>query len=181
MFPWGVIVGLAGQAISGISSVFNNKKTQSVADAEAARQEAYYNAQAMQDPLTRSENAKLLAQYDRKAKQQVDNAQGVATITGATPEYGVAVQKAVAEGRANLMSGMASEAIKRRDKYEDKAEKARYEKVLDDQKRRAERNQTYANLAANAARAAGSIIDSYSPNRIDTDGKSESKSKSESK
>lgn len=172
MFPWGAIVGLAGQAVSGISSVFNNKKTQSVADAEAARQEAYYNAQAMQDPLTRSENAKLLAQYDRKAKQQVDNAQGVATITGATPEYALGVQKAIANGRSNLMSGMASEASERRDKYEDKAETVRHEKVLDDQERRAARNQMYANLAANAASAAGSIMDSYSPKKIDTAGQS---------
>ncbi len=172
MFPWGAIVGLAGQAVSGISSVFNNKKTQSVADAEAARQEAYYNAQAMQDPLTRSENAKLLAQYDRQAQQQVDNAQGVATITGATPEYALGVQKAIANGRSNLMSGMASEASERRDKYEDKAETVRHEKVLDDQERRAARNQMYANLAANAASAAGSIMDSYSPKKIDTAGQS---------
>ncbi len=172
MFPWGAIVGLAGQAVSGISSVFNNKKTQSVADTEAARQEAYYNAQAMQDPLTRSENAKLLAQYDRQAQQQVDNAQGVATITGATPEYALGVQKAIANGRSNLMSGMASEASARRDKYEDKAETVRHEKVLDDQERRAARNQTYANLAANAASAAGSIMDSYLPKKIDTDGQS---------
>ena len=162
MFPWGAIVGLAGQAVSGVASVFNNKRTQSAADAEAARQEAYYNAQAMQDPLTRSENARLLAQYDRKAQQQVDNAQGVAAITGATPEYTLAVQKAVADGRADLMGGMAAEASERRDKYEDKAEEARHQKVLDDQERRAARNQTYANLAANAASAAGSIIDSYS-------------------
>lgn len=164
MFPWGAIVGLAGQAVSGVASIFNNKKTQSVADAEAARQEAYYNAQAMQDPLTRSENAKLLAQYDRKAQQQVDNAQGVATITGATPEYTLGVQKAVANGRADLMGGMAAEASERRDKYEDKAELARHQKVLEDQERRAERNTTYANLAANAASAAGSIIDSYGTN-----------------
>lgn len=123
----------------------------------------------MQDPLTRSENARLLAQYDRKAQQQVDNAQGVAAITGATPEYTLAVQKAVADGRADLMGGMASEASERRDKYEDKAETARHQKVLDDQERRAARNQTYANLAANAASAAGSIIDSYSPKSIGGD------------
>ncbi len=172
MFPWGAIVGLAGQAVSGISSVFNNKKTQSVADAEAARQEAYYNAQAMQDPLTRSENAKLLAQYDRQAQQQVDNAQGVATITGATPEYALGVQKAIADGRSNLMSGMASEASERRDKYEDKAETVRHNKVLDDQERRAARNQTYANLAANAASAAGSIMDSYLPKNTKPAGQS---------
>ena len=161
MFPWGAIVGLAGQAVSGVASAFNNKRTQAAADAEAARQDAYYNARANESPLSRSENMALLGQYDREAKQQIENARNMATITGATPEYGVAVQKAVADGRADLMSGMSVEASKRADKYEDKAESVRHQKVLYDQARRAARNQTYANLAANAASAAGSIIDSY--------------------
>lgn len=160
-FPWGTIVALAGQAVSGIASARNNKGMQQTADGEAARQTAYYEAKANENPLSRSKNARLLAQYDRKAQQQTDAARGVAAITGATPEYTLGVQKAVAEGRADLMGGMAAEASERKDKYEDKAETARHKKVLDDQERRATRNQTYANLAANAASAAGSIMDSY--------------------
>lgn len=163
MFPWGTIVGLAGQAVSGIASAYNNKRTQQAADAESEYQQAYYNAKANEDPLARSENARLLNEYDRKAQQQVDNAQGIATITGATPEYMLGVQKGVADGRAKLMGTMAGEASERKDKYEDKAETARHQKVLDDQERRAARNTTYANLAANAASAAGAIIDSYQP------------------
>ena len=161
MFPWGALVGLAGQAVSGIASAFNNRKMQQQADAEAARQKAYYEAKANENPLSRSENQHLLGQYDRDAQQQIENARGVAAITGATPEYGLAVQKGVAEGRANLMGQMAAGASARKDYFEQKGEEAAHQKALDDQARRAERNQTYANLAANAASAAGSIIDAY--------------------
>ena len=161
MFPWGALVGLAGQAVSGIASAFNNRKMQQQADAEAARQKAYYEAKANENPLSRSENQHLLGQYDRDAQQQIENARGVAAITGATPEYGLAVQKGVAEGRANLMGQMAAGASARKDYFEQKGEEGAHQKALDDQARRAERNQTYANLAANAASAAGSIIDAY--------------------
>lgn len=161
MFPWGALIGLAGQAVSGIASAFNNRKMQQQADAEAARQKAYYEAKANENPLSRSENQHLLGQYDRDAQQQIENARGVAAITGATPEYGLAVQKGVAEGRANLMGQMAAGASARKDYFEQKGEETAHQKALDDQARRAERNQTYANLAANAASAAGSIIDAY--------------------
>lgn len=164
-FPWGAIVGLAGQAVSGIASAINNRKMQQSADAEAERQKAYYEAKANENPLSRSENARVLGQYDRKAQQQIDTARGVAAITGATPEYTLAVQKAVAEGRADLMGNITAEASERKDKYDDLVETAKHQKVLDDQERRAARNQTYANLAANAASAAGSIMDSYTAGR----------------
>ena len=164
-FPWGAIIGLAGQAVSGIASARNNKGMQQAADAEAERQKAYYEAKANENPLSRSENARVLGQYDRKAQQQIDAARGVAAITGATPEYTLGVQKAVAEGRADLMGGIAAEASERKDKYEDLGETAKHQEVLDDQERRAARNQTYANLAANATSAAGSIMDSYTAGR----------------
>ena len=162
MFPWAAIIGLAGQAVSGFASAINNKRMQQSADAEAARQEAFYKAQASQDPLSRSENRSLLGQYDRDAKKQVETARNVAAITGATPEYSLGVQKAVAEGRANLMSNMSAGASRRADYYNTLGEETRHRKALEDQQRRAERNQTYANLAANAATAAGSIMDAYS-------------------
>lgn len=161
MIPWGALIGLAGQAVSGIASARNNRKMQQAADAEAERQKAYYEAKANENPLSRSENAHVLGQYDRKAQQQIDAARGVAAITGATPEYTLAVQKAVAEGRADLMGNITAKASERKDKYDDLGETAKHQKVLDDQERRLARNTTYANLAANAASAAGSIIDSY--------------------
>ena len=160
-FPWGAIVGLAGQAVSGIASAYNNKIMQQAADAETARQVASNEAKAYENPLYRSENQQALAQYDRTSKQQLENARGVATITGATPEYALGVQKGIADGRAELMGGIAAGASAQKDKYLDKAEKAKEQKFADDQERRLARNTTYANLAANAASAAGSIIDSY--------------------
>ena len=161
MFPWGAIIGLAGQAVSGIASAINNRKQQRAADAEAARQQAYYDARANENPLARSENQYLLGQYDRDAQRQVETARSISAITGATPEYSLGVQKAVAEGRANLMGKMSAGASARADYYNQLGEQAKHTKFQEDQERKAARNQTYANLAANAASAAGSIIDSY--------------------
>lgn len=160
-FPWGMIVGLAGQAVSGIASAMNNRKMQQAADAETARQVASNEAKAYENPLSRSENQQALAQYDRTSKQQLENARGVATITGATPEYALGVQKGISDGRAELIGGIAAGASAQKDKYLDKAEKAKEQKFADDQERRLSRNTTYANLAANAASAFGSILDSY--------------------
>lgn len=160
-FPWGMIVGLAGQTVSGFASAINNRKMQQAADAETARQVASNEAKAYKNLLSRSENQQAMAQYDRTSKQQLENALGVATVSGATPEYALGVQKGIADGRAELMSGITAGASAQNDKYLDKAEKAKEQKFAADQERRLARNTTYANLAANAASAAGSIIDSY--------------------
>lgn len=157
----GAILGAAGTAASGLMSYFNNKKAQKQADEEAARQQAFYEAKANENPLSRSENQHLLGQYDRDAQQQIENARGVAAITGATPEYGLAVQKAVANGRADLMGNMSAGASERADKYNQLGEEARHQKAMDDQARIAARNETFANLAANAANIVGSSLDSY--------------------
>ena len=157
----GAILGLAGTAASGLMSYFNNKKAERAANSEAARQQAYYQAKANENPLARSENQHLLGQYDRTSQQQIENARGVAAITGATPEYGLAVQKAVANSRADLMGNMAAGASERADKFNQKAEEARHQKALDDQARTAARNETFAALASNAANAVGSLTDSY--------------------
>lgn len=160
---WGALLGFAGTAASGLMSYFNNKKAQQQADAEAARQQAFYEAKANENPLSRSENQHLLGQYDRAAQQQIENARGVAAITGATPEYGLAVQKAVANGRADMMGNMSAGASERADKYNQLGEEARHQKEMDDQARIAARNETFANLAANAANIVGSSIDGFNP------------------
>ncbi len=162
MFPWGALIGLAGQAVSGVLSTINNRNIQQSSDAEAARQKAYYYAKANENPLSRSEVQHVLGQYDRAAQQQIENARGVSAIKGSTPEFAAAVQKGVAEGRANLMGNVAAGASARKDRYEQLGEMAQHQKALEDQKRRYERNQTYAALAANAASAVGSIMDGYS-------------------
>lgn len=159
---WGALIGLAGQAVSGIASIINNRRQQQAADAEAARQQAMYSAKANENPLSRSDNQHVLGQYDRDAQKQVETARNIAAIKGGTPEAAAAVQKAEAEGRANLMGQMAAGASRRADYYNELGEQAAHQKFLDDQERRAARNQTYANLASNAASAAGGIMDSYS-------------------
>lgn len=162
MFPWGALIGLAGQAVSGVLSTINNKSMQRSADAEAARQAAAYEAKANEDPLARSENQQVIGEYDRQSRQQIDNARNIAAITGATPEYGLAVQKGVAEGRANLMGQIAGGASARKDRYDLIAENVRHQKALEDQERRMQRNNTYAALAGNAASAVGAIMEGYS-------------------
>ena len=162
MFPWGAILGLAGQAVSGALSTINNRRMQQEADAEAARQRAFYEAKANENPLSRSEVQHVLGQYDRSAQQQMENARGVAAIKGSTPEFTAAVQKGVAEGRANLMGQVAAGASQRADYYNMLGERAQHQKAQEDMQRRMQRNSTYAALAGNAASAVGAIMDGYS-------------------
>lgn len=162
MFPWGAIMGLAGQAVSGALSITNNRRMQKEADAEAARQKAFYEAKANENPLSRSEVQHVLGQYDRSSQQQLENARSVSAIKGSTPEFAAAVQKGVAEGRANLMGQVSAGASQREDYYNMLGERAQHQKAQEDMQRRMQRNSTYAALAANAASAVGSIMDGYS-------------------
>ena len=162
MFPWGAIIGLAGQAVSGALSITNNRRMQQEADAEAARRKAFYEAKANENPLSRSEVQHVLGQYDRSAQQQIENARSMAAIKGSTPEFAAAVQKGVAEGRANLMGQVAAGASQRADYYNMLGEQAQHQKAQEDMQRRMQRNSTYAALAGNAASAVGAIMDGYS-------------------
>lgn len=162
MFPWGSIIGLAGQSVSGALSITNNRRMQQEADAEAARRKAFYEAKANENPLSRSEVQHVLGQYDRSAQQQIENARSVAAIKGSTPEFAAAVQKGVAQGRANLMGQAAAGASQRADYYNMMGELAQHQKAQEDMQRRMQRNSTYAALAGNAASAVGAIMDGYS-------------------
>ena len=142
-------------------SAVSSRKEKQAADAEAARQEAHYEAKANEDALSRSENRQLLSEYDRKAQKQVETAKNVAAITGATPEYGLAVQKAVAEGRADLMGNIAAGDSARKDKYEQLAEGVRHDKAVADIQREAAKQESYANIIANSASAFGSMLGGY--------------------
>ena len=161
MFPWASLISLAGQGIGGIMSAVSSRKEKQAADAEAARQQAYYEAEANEDALSRSENRQLLSEYDRKAQKQVETAKNVAAITGATPEYGLAVQKAVAEGRADLMGDISAGDSARKDKYEQLAEGVRHDKAVADIQREAAKQESYANIIANSASAFGSMLGGY--------------------
>lgn len=161
MFPWASLISLAGQGIGGIMSSVSARKEKQAADAEAARQQAHYEAKANEDALSRSENRQLLSEYDRKAQKQVETAKNVAAITGATPEYGLAVQKAVAEGRADLIGDIAAGDSARKDKYEQLAEGVRHDKAVADIQREAAKQESYANIIANSASAFGSMLGGY--------------------
>ena len=166
MFPWGAIIGLAGQAVSGALSITNNRRMQKEADAESARQKAFYEAKANENPLARSEVQHVLGQYDRSSQQQLENARSVAAIKGSTPEFTAAVQKGVAEGRANLMGQVSAGASQRADYYNMLGEQAQHQKAQEDMQRRMQRNSTYAALAGNAASAVGAIMDGYSAEQM---------------
>lgn len=161
MIPLGTIVSLAGQAASGIMSVVNNKRVARKEDAEYARQQAEYAARENENPLSRSESRAALNAYDKSAEQQVETARNVSKITGATPEYSLAMQKAAQEGRGNVVSGIAADASMRADKARNLVEGSRQEQAKAELARMRERNETYANLAGNAANAFGSILDGY--------------------
>ena len=161
MIPLGTIVSLAGQAASGIMSVVNNKRVARKEDAEYARQQAEYAARENENPLSRSESRAALNAYDKSADQQVETARNVSKITGATPEYSLGVQKAAQEGRGNVVSGIASDASAREDAARDAGERSRQAQAAAELARMRERNETYANLAGNAANAFGGIIDGY--------------------
>lgn len=153
----GLLLSLAGTGLSAGLSAINNKKAREAQQAESARRQAHYEAKANENPLSRSENQHLLGQYDRNAQQQIENARSMAAITGATPEYAAAVQKGVAEGKANLMGQMSAGASARADKYEEMAEGARQEAAANEQAYHAQRNEQYGNLAGNALSAFGSL------------------------
>ena len=161
----GAVLGAAGSVASGIMSAVNNKKARQQQEAENARRIAAAEAKANEDPLSTAKSRQLLAQYDRDAKKQLENAQGVAAITGATPEYTLAVQDSIAQGRADVMSGIAVAGEERAERAEERAEEARQQAAENQLAMTRERNQTYANLAANAANAAGSMIGAVAPKK----------------
>ena len=158
MFPWASLISLAGQGIGYALSASNARKQEQATQAEYVRQIAAEEAKANEDILSRSENKRLLAEYDRKAKDQVETARNVAAITGATPEYGLAVQEAVAEGRADLMGNIAAGASARKDKADAAIEQIRRNKSASDLARLAEKDKSYANLVANSVKSFGSLV-----------------------
>jgi hypothetical protein len=162
----GAILGAAGNVASGVMSIINKRKQMQEQGAESARQQAYYDSKANEDPLSKASSQRLMSQYDRKAQEQMQKAQGVAAITGATPEYTLAVQKGVAEGRAELMGDIAANAEATQEKALEQSEKARQEAAQNRLKMLAEQNQSFANLAANAGNAANAMINAAQPKKV---------------
>lgn len=161
MFPFSSLISLAGQGIGYIMSAVNNRKQQRAADKEAARQIAVQEAKGNENILSRSENRQAIAEFDRKSEEQVRKANNVATITGATPEYALAVQSAVSNARADLVGEMASGASTRKDAVDDEIENIRRKQAEGDMERLTSRQTSYANLISNASSAFGNLLSGY--------------------
>lgn len=164
----GGLTGLAGSITSGILSAKNNKDMERDQARMYAERRAKYEAMANEDPLARSEVQAATRQYDRDAERQMESARNVAAITGATPEYAAAVQKGVAEGKANLLGNVAANASARSDHYNELAQNTAQEAQQAQMQLQAARNATYANLATNAAGAAKAIIGGAMPAKTGT-------------
>lgn len=156
----GALIGLAGTVASGVMSAKNNQRMRARENEEFNRQQAYYRIKANENPLARSENQRIIHQYDRQADNQLRRARDMSAITGATPEYGLAVQNNITQSKADLLSNIAGNASEREDKYNNLAEESRQSHTKAVMDMDAARNESYANLAANAASALGGIVDS---------------------
>ena len=161
----GTILGAVGKAASDVMSIINNRKQNQQLEAENARQQAYYDSKANEDALSKASVQQAMNQYDRKAEQQIANAQNVAAVTGATPEYALAVQKGVAQGRADVMGNALVNAEATQEKALDQSELVRQEAAKQKQAMLTEQNQSFANLAANAGNVATSLMNATSANR----------------
>ena len=160
-FGWGTILSLGAQLLGQGLSATNNQQQQRARDGESARQQAHYTGLANEDPLARSEAQAAMGQYNREAEHQAEVAKNTAAITGATPEYELAVKKAQMEGMAQLQGSLAAGASARRDYYTQRAEDVMHQKAADDQAALAARQQTFGNLVSNAGKTFGAMMDSY--------------------
>ena len=161
----GTILGAVGKAASDVMSIINNRKQNQQLEAENARQQAYYDSKANEDALGKASVQQAMNQYDRKAEQQIANAQNVAAVTGATPEFALAVQKGVAQGRADVMGNALVNAEATQEKALDQSELVRQEAAKQKQAMLAEQNQSIANVAANAGNVATGLMNATSANR----------------
>lgn len=159
MIPWGAIIGLAGQVASGIMSSKNNREAREMQQQQYEQQRAYLTAKMNEDPLKRSENVSLLNRFDRDAKEEMDKVDATGKILGATPEYSLAARKQIAGAKQDLMSGILEGESARRDKLQDSINTLDTNKAKADLAMHTAMQEQYANLAANAASAAGSLID----------------------
>jgi hypothetical protein len=167
----GAILGAVGNAASGVMSIINKRKQTQQLDAENARQQAYYDSKANEDALSKASTQQAMNQYDRKAEEQIANAQNVAAVTGATPEFTLAVQKGVAQGRADMMGNAQVNAEATQEKALDQSEQVRQEAARQRQALLAEQNQSFANLAANAGNVATSLMNAASAPKAKEDNK----------
>lgn len=167
----GAILGIVGKTASDVMGIINKRKQTQQLDAENARQQAYYDSKANEDALSKASTQQAMNQYDRKSEEQIANAQNVAAVTGATPEFTLAVQKGVAQGRADVMGNAQVNAEATQEKALDQSEQVRQEAAKQRQALLAEQNQSLANVAANAGNVATSLMNATSAPKAKEDNK----------
>lgn len=165
-FGWAAIASLAAQGVNTYLDVSNERAKRKLENDEADRQDSYYSMKENENPLVRSDDKELLSEYNRQSERQLERAENVGKIMGATPEFGLAVQGEIANGRANLLGDIASGESQRRDYFSRLRELARQKKAENEMARLNANTTKYANLAANAASTFGAMMDSYSASKV---------------
>lgn len=159
MALWGALLSLAGQGLAQGLSKINNDNADREREDYYETQSANIRAKKNENQLSRSDVRRVIGQYDREAQRQIENADNVAKITGATPEYSLAIQQGLAEGRADLMGNLQAGASERADKADAELKQIEAQQAAAQREYRAQRNEQFANLAGNAASTFGSMVD----------------------
>lgn len=150
----GAAAGVAGNIIQAV----NNRKQRKLDKEQNARDIAFYESKANENPLASAATRKLIAENNRQNQKQIANARGVAAITGATPEYTLAVQNSIAQNNANVMGGIVAANEARQERNEERAHEARQDAIKAKKEAIAANNAAWANVMSNAAKAATSAI-----------------------
>ena len=150
-----LIVALAGTIASQIGSANANKLRQQRLNQQKLEEDAWYNKEYYTDELDRTENKAMLNALSTKMKEQNKRNQNTSAITGATPEMQIAQQDNMNKTYGNVVNEMAGRASMRKDNINAQHRSAKRNLyTLQDNLDNA-RQQTWANLGANATQLAG--------------------------
>ena len=140
----------------------SNRRAEQMQAAESLRRQERLKAEANQDPLSRSDNQAVIAAQKRANDAAVRQAQATSAITGATPEYLLAVQKQNAGALSDTYGDIAAGASSRRDRYNEMLEQAYQDDANQRIANEQARQQTYANIITNATKMGEAITNGYS-------------------
>lgn len=139
-----------GTAVSGISSAVINKKQEQNLANEKARQNAWYDREMYQDPLTRSDNAQILKALDDRLRHQTEVEDSKGAVLNSTPEARLAARQQNNDTMAQVISGMAAQSSQRRDALSAQRNQMNQQYNNAQMELDASRMQNAANLATNA-------------------------------
>ena len=150
-----------GTIASSIGSAQTNKERLQAIKDNYARQKAYYQLQANQDPTLRSDNANTLRLLSDKIEDQNKTNIARNKITGATQEMNVAQKQSNAKVMGNAVGSIASTASSRADHYNDLGAQAKMQESASLDALNANRSQQWANLASNASQLGASALQTF--------------------